>query len=444
MPVRFSLKHIVEKSKDSGFDQCIKYAGKVMKLRTVIQLMAIGVLVSCIPLFTYAQTSYSPNIHQSYPDNVYWGDTHLHTNLSMDAYSFGNRRLGPEQAYRFAKGETVLSHNNMKAKLRRPLDFLVIADHAANAGVMNGLKKNNADLLTSPIAQQWASKLRKINRLADSEPEKSFALSMELFDAGFKDGAVGSDRFRHAVWTNNAMLADRHNDPGKFTAFIGYEWTEILYNLHRVVIFKDGAEKAGQVIPFSQYDSNDPEKLWAYLDAYEKQTAGEVLAIPHNGNFSYGFMFALENSEGVPLTSHYAKTRSRWEPLLEVTQYKGDSETHPLLSPEDEFADFETNSKGDLVAGSHPVVWRKELGLNHYESWANKSVSMREQSPLAMRQFEYARSGLKLGLEQQAKLGVNPFKFGMIGSTDSHASLSIIEEDNFLINTDPSTVVENP
>ena len=380
----------------------------------------------------------SPKVEQSYPDNVYWGDTHLHTNLSMDAYNQGNRNLGPEQAYRFAKGETVSSHTGMKVKLRRPLDFLVIADHAINAGVMQGLEAQDAELLTSPIAQRWAKILEKINSVGGPDSAKSAALYEQLFYAGFKDGVAGSDRFRHSLWKGHAKLADAHNSPGKFTAFIGYEWTEVLYYLHRVVIFKDSAEKAGQVIPFSQYDSNDPEKLWDYLSAYEKKTEGEVLAIPHNSNLSYGFMFALEDAQGTALSKSYAQTRSRWEPLLEVTQYKGDSETHPLLSPEDEFSDFEKRTSGDLAEGSRPVQWRKDLFLNHYASWVDKSISMRQENPGAMRQFEYARSGLKLGLEQQARLGINPFKFGMIGSTDSHTSLSVTEEDNYWKDTSSS------
>ena len=395
--------------------------------------LALGVFVLVLQATSvvWAEKPYSPYVDQQYPPNVYWGDTHLHTNLSVDAYNFSNRSLGPEEAYRFAKGEAVIANNGMVTKLRRPLDFLVIADHASNAGVMQGLETKNARLLASPLAQEWASKLQAIDAVAGKNPEEFMDLSMKLFNGGFTEGVAGDDIFRHSVWKENAVLADTHNDPGKFTAFIGYEWTEVLYNLHRVVVFKDDSVKAGQVIPFSQFDSNDPERLWDYLKDYEEKTAGEVIAIPHNGNLSYGFMFALEDAKGKPLSAKYAKTRSRWEPLFEATQNKGDSETHPVLSPEDSFADFETSSAGDLKEGSHPVEWRKDLNLNHYASWVDKSVSLREGNPSAMRQFEYARSGLKLGLQQQVKIGVNPFKFGLIGSTDSHTSLSAAEEYNF-------------
>ena len=382
------------------------------------------------PLIDTHVKTYSPYVNQSNPTNVYWGDTHLHTNLSFDAYILGNRNLGPEEAYRFARGEAVTASNGMKAKLRRPLDFLVIADHASNAGVMLELEESNSTLLKSPVAQQWALTLQKINKLADVDPKKSASLSMNFFDAGFKH-TVGDSQFRHSVWKKNTMTADRYNLPGKFTAFIGYEWTEVIYALHRVVIFKDGADKTAQVIPFSQYDSGDPEELWAYLGDYENRTGGEVLAIPHQGHSSGGFMFALENAAGDPISLDYAKTRSRWEPLYEVTQTRGDSEAHPLVSPTDEFADFETVPFGDFNEGSRAMVWRKELNLNYYESWLAKSKAMRQKNPSVMRQFEYARPALKLGIQQQAKLGVNPFKFGMIGSTDSHTGLSAVAEDNF-------------
>ena len=411
-------------------------------------LLTLGISVSVdasatAPLESTAGTSSSDKINfidRAYPTNVYWGDTHLHTSLSVDSYTTGNRRLGPEEAYRFAKGETVIADDGVVAKIRRPLDFLVVADHASNVGVMQGLEAKDANLLASPLAQKWALELQKLNDMAASDPKQHNTRSIALFRETLVTGAAGDDDFRHSVWKNNTRLADAHNDPGKFTAFIGYEWTELLYNLHRVVIFKDDAKKADKVIPFSQFDSSDPEKLWEYLAAYEQKTGGEVLAIPHNANFSKGFMFALDDATGNPLSKNYAKTRSRWEPLLEVTQTEGDSETHPALSPSDEFADFETMSGGDLISLSDndplfPIIeyLLKNRGLSqHYPSWVEKNSDMRKEDPSAMRQFEYARSALKLGLKQQAKLGVNPFKFGMIGSTDAHTSLPDAEEDSFL------------
>ena len=175
-------------------------------------------------------------------------------------------------------------------------------------------------------------------------------------------------------------------------------------NLHRVVIFKDGANKVGQVLPFSTIDSYDPEKLWDYLAAYEDKTGGSVLAIAHNGNVSNGQMFPLKRLNGQPIDRAYAETRMRWEPLYEVTQMKGDGEAHPLLSPNDEFADYGTWDKGDIS------------GQKAKEDW--------------MLQYEYARTAFQLGLQQESKLGFNPYKFGMVGSTDAHTSLATTREEN--------------
>jgi len=388
-------------------------------------LASLLVCSSLVVKTIQAENSYSPYAGQNYPTNVYFGDTHLHTNLSMDAYNLGNRSLGPDEAYRFAKGEEIRAHNGMKARLRRPLDFLVIADHASNMGVMNGLEANDSNLLASPLAKGWALRLKEINDSAISNIVRSTQLSDELYIDGFRDGAVGDDRYRHSVWKGSAALADKHNDPGIFTALIGYEWTQVFNNLHRVVIFKDNAEKASQIIPFSQYDSSDPEELWAYLQEYEDRTSGGVLAIPHNGNFSAGVMFALEDAKGNPLSKKYAKMRSRWEPLFEVTQIKGDSETHPLVSPTDEFSDYETLT----IDTQFSTETKKSRKITDYNHWIE--INSQEKDTSWMRIYEYARSGLKLGLEQQVKLGVNPFKFGLIGSTDSHTSLATADEDNF-------------
>jgi hypothetical protein len=211
------------------------------------------------------------------------------------------------------------------------------------------------------------------------------------------------------VWDREIAFAEQFNEPGRFTAFIGFEWTSIATqetpgNLHRVVIFKDGASKAEQVLPFSAADSIDPEKLWEYLAAYEEKTGGSVLAIAHNGNVSNGQMFPIERLNGRRVDKKYAQMRIRWEPLYEVTQMKGDGEAHPFLSPNDEFADYGTWDKGDIA------------GLKPKEDW--------------MLQYEYARSALQLGLELEEKLGVNPYKFGMVGSTDAHTSLATTRDEN--------------
>jgi hypothetical protein len=203
-------------------------------------------------------------------------------------------------------------------------------------------------------------------------------------------------------------IASEYNDPGVFTAFNGYEWSSAPGgdNLHRVVVFRDGPDRVKQILPFSAFDSIDPEDLWVFLAKYEANTGGQVLAIPHNANISNGVMFAETMSNGKRINRAYAEMRSRWEPLLEVTQMKGDSEAHPFLSPEDEFADYETWDFGN--AGT-PITPKQD----------------------SMLQYEYARSALKLGLAHEDRLGVNPFKVGLIGSTDNHVSLSTTREDNF-------------
>ena len=365
----------------------------------------IVVLAFSVPAITLAQSSYSPPVEQDYPLNVYWGDTHVHTKLSTDAYGAENR-LDASSAYRFARGEEVTTSHGKRTKLRRALDFLVVADHSENLGVWAALNVANPMLLNTAKGKALYDRLM-VTR--DEAGDKNL-FPAEFWELFSKDRFVGAD-YKRSVWEQVIENAEKFNDPGKFTAFIGYEWTVSPLkpkgaHLHRVVIFKEGADKAEEVIPSSQIDSNKPEDLWSYLSDYEEKTNGEILAIPHNGNLSQGKLFALDKSNGQPLDADYAKNRARWEPLLEVTQVKGDSETHPTLSPSDEFADYET--------------WNGAKYSEFYGAAGNW-----------MRPYEYARSGLKLGLQQQATLGINPFKFGMIGSTDSHTSLATADNDNF-------------
>jgi len=323
----------------------------------------------------------------------------------------------------------VIAHNGMKARLRRPLDFLVIADHAISMGAMNGIEAGVPELLNTKNGKRFATMMKKQERYAkEKNLAKSTVLSDQLMTDFIEDQALASAAYS-TVWNKAIASAEKHNAPGIFTALIGYEWTPKMFYLHRVVVFKDGSDKVGKIVPFSRYDSNDPEALWSFLDGYTRETGGDVLAIPHNGNLTNGVMFALENVKGNPLSKDYAKNRSRWEPLYEVTQIKGDSETHPITSPTDEFADFETlyypKPSPQKVTDD-----RRKSSYFDYENWFDdrnrKQVNADWQRP-----YEYARSGLKLGLEQQVKLGVNPFKFGLIGSTDSHTSLATADENNF-------------
>jgi hypothetical protein len=309
----------------------------------------------------------------------------------------GNR-LGPDEALRFAKGEKVISSTGLPARLIRPLDFLVVADHAENLGLTPMIEASDPALLRDPMG-------KKYHDLVKSGKGWDAYQLWKKSGAELKD-SMPNPKLQAKAWNQIIDAVDQHNQPGVFTAFHGFEWTSTpdLRNLHRVVIFRDDAEAARQVIPFSIFDAVDPEKLWDYLEAYERKTGGQALAIPHNGNLSQGLMFSVERFSGGPIDAAYAQRRMRWEPLAEVTQMKGDGETHPMLSPNDEFADYYTWDKGDF-------------GLN-------------PKKP-EMLQYEYARSALKLGLQQGRKLGVNPFKFGMIGATDSHTSLSSTREENF-------------
>jgi len=345
-----------------------------------------------------AGKEYSPYLNHNYPDQVFFGDTHLHTSYSTDAGMFGNT-LGPNDAYRFAKGEEVTSSTGVRARLLRPLDFLVVADHAENLGLSPMIAESNSDLLKS----DWGRKVHdlvKAGKLGDA---------YAMWGAGVtstKDPLAGKDDLTRSMWERVTAAAEEHYDPGKFTAFIGYEWTSTPggSNLHRNIIFRDGKDLADRVIPFSTYDSEDPEDLWKWLGAYEGKTGGQVLALAHNGNLSNGLMFDdVTFTTKKPLSRGYAERRMRWEPLYEVTQMKGDGEAHPSLSPSDEFADFETWDKGSFAAAKDPDMIPRE----------------------------YAREAFKRGLQYEAKLGANPFKFGLVGSTDSHTSLATTTEDNF-------------
>lgn len=355
-------------------------------------------LLSPLSVVAKEQKQYSATLEDDYPKTVLWGDTHLHTNLSQDAFQFG-LTLGPEEAYRFAKGGVITATHGQKAKLKRPLDFLVIADHAEGLGSMQMLLKGDAKLLASPRLQMWYDLLKK----GDAESRQKMT---EDARTNGRPSEFDLEEIRRPAWEQLINAATKYNEPGKFTALHGFEWSSVPggSNLHRVVIFRDDADKVSKVMPYSYLDSTNPEDLWNYMENYEKQYQGKVLAIPHNGNLSNGLMFKPETLDEKSFDKNYVQRRASWEPVYEVTQIKGDGETHPLLSPNDEFADYESWDKFNL--GGVPKT--KEMIPN-----------------------EYAREALKNGLAHQEKLGTNPFKFGMIGSTDSHTALSTPEEDNF-------------
>ena len=363
--------------------------------RFVIALGALGWAVFANAALAEQANEYSPYSGEEFPMELLWGDTHVHSSFSMDANVMGNTRLDPGDAYRFARGDTVTANTGHSVRLDRPLDFLVVSDHAEYMGILPKLRAEDPVLLADPEG-------RKIFNALTGDPQAGRAIVDELVNSLATNTPVfDNETAKQDIWAEITLIADRYNQPGVFTPLIGFEWTSMPGgdNLHRVVVYADDADQAGQMIPVSAFDGDRPEDLWAFMQRYEAKTGGRILAIPHNANLSNGRMFATEDSSGKPIDQKYAVTRSRWEPLMEVTQIKGDGETHPLLSPDDEFADFETWDKGNLeLSGTLP----KQAGMLKYE---------------------YARSALKTG--------VNPFKFGMIGSTDAHTSLATGAENNF-------------
>ncbi len=345
--------------------------------------------------------AYSPYAGRNFPTELLWGDTHLHTNLSLDARAAGVI-LSPRDAYRFARGEEVESTRGERVKLSRPLDWLVVTDHSDAIGAMNEIVAGNPRLMADPKLRDWHNRLNEGGNIA---LRAGFEV-VESFTRGELPDAAIDNRFARSIWNDYFDAADEFNDPGQFTAMIGYEWTSTPdgNNLHRNVFYRDGADLARQVMPLTVADSFDPEDLWDWMENYEAQTGGSVLAAAHNGNLSNGLMFSLRDYEGRRLTRGYAERRQRWEPVYEVTQIKGDGEAHPMLSTNDEFADYETWDKGNL--GS----------------------AVKQDSMIST---EYAREALKNGLMLEDRLGANPFKFGQIGATDSHTGLATAGEDNF-------------
>ncbi|MCA8980290.1 MAG: DUF3604 domain-containing protein, partial [Planctomycetes bacterium] len=309
--------------------------------------------------------------------------------------------LGQEDALRFARGQEVTTTHGLKVKLSRPLDFLVVTDHAAMYGLMPRLLKGDPQILAQEQGKRW------YDMLTSGDESEAFAAAMEIVASLSKpEPPMTADGIVKDAWREYTDLADRYNEPGRFSAIIGYEYTTMGgNNLHRNVLFRGDAQAANQTIPFSQFDSQNPEDLWMALDAFQKQSGAEVLCIPHNGNLSNGRMFSVQTFDGEPYTRELAELRARMEPLVEVTQIKGDGEAHPLLSPNDEFADFET--------------------------WDRSNLNGTEAKTPDMLKYEYVREALKTGLYLESKLGVNPFRYGMVAGTDSHTALTTAEEENF-------------
>lgn len=359
----------------------------------------------------YTGKAYSPYAKRNFPERPLWGDSHLHTNLSMDAGLFGNR-VPPSEAYRLARGEEIVSSTGQALRLSRPLDWLVIADHSDGMGFVGDIAAGKANLMEYEQSARW------MKGMAEGG-EAGVAAALDLITTFSNDKmdpemfalySPGSKIYKN-VWEKVVADAEEFNDPGRFTALIGFEWTSLIEgnNMHRVVMMRDGPVRARQVVPFTMtapQGSPDPRDLWKYMGNYEKDTGGEILAIAHNGNLSNGIMFPLEAQwNGTEFDETYVTERAKWEPVYEITQIKGDGEAHPFLSPDDEFAD--------------------------YENWDIGNLDVSVAKTNEMLAGEYAREALKRGLIIETRLGTNPYKFGVVGATDSHTSLATAEEDNF-------------
>ncbi|WP_083098370.1 DUF3604 domain-containing protein [Pseudophaeobacter leonis] len=342
------------------------------------------------------KAEYSPFVGDHFPNRPMFGDTHLHTSWSGDAGLVG-ASIGPDDAYRVSRGEEIRSHQGMRVRLHKPLDWVVIADHAENLGVADFIDRSDPICLANVVCKRW----HDMNRSG-----QGYDAFLE-FVRDITTDQINEPRMMEAIWKRVAENADKYYQPGVFSTFTGFEWSPHLAgdNMHRVVIFRDGAEKTTQVNPFSSHNSIDPEDLWRYLEGYEEKTGGQALTLAHNGNLSNGKMFDDVTWTGQPLTKDYAELRMRYEMIYEVTQIIGDGETHPDLSPNDEFADFERMDLGNIMG---------------------EVAKTPEMLPR-----EYARAALMRGLAYDKELGANPFKFGLAGSTDAHTGIPTTREDNF-------------
>ena len=344
----------------------------------------------------------------SLPDKVYWGDQHVHSGWSADAGLAGTT-LPPEQAVRFARGEEVKSTTGAMAKLERPLDWMVLTDHSDGMGVVNLMRTKNPEFMADATVNRWIT-------MMDGGGQQGADAAREVINAQSTltlPKVIMNPKWMMSAWQKNVDIMEKYNEPGKFTALIGYEWTSNGAdgnNMHRNVIFRDGADKTRDTAPLTTFVSADPkvkgvdpESLWAWLANWENKTGGKVLAIPHNGNLSNGQMFEEKRYNGEPLTKQWVEARARWEPLFEVYQIKGTSEAHPLLSPNDEYANF--------------GIW----------DTANLNGLPKARENL---KGEYLREALKRGLALQEQFGTNPFKYGMVASTDTHNGLATGEKES--------------
>ena len=364
-----------------------------------------------------------------------WGDTHLHSSYSADAYMAGNRSAGPDAAYRYAKGEPVIHpYARNRVQITEPLDFLAVADHAEYLGVLPVVLGGDFDQPEASIFEElksWAI-ITVLNYAIEDPVEGTKAFSKRLpvpeiqsgdtrdpiqaaIDAGTAGGleSIGlinvdaSKRISASQWNLSMQAAEQHNQPGVFTTLVGWEWSQTAsgVNLHRIVVSDVEPTVAQGFDPVGADDAPYPEQLWDSLEVLSESTGANFISIPHNSNLSKGYMFAKTQLSGEAMTPAYASKRAKWEPLVEVTQIKGDSETHPELAPDDEFAHFER--------------------FNFYLQAFPQGLGYKAQ------RGDTIRTALQDGMALEQDLGVNPFQFGLIGSTDSHSGMASAEEPNF-------------
>jgi hypothetical protein len=359
--------------------------------------------------------------------SVYWGDTHLHTSYSPDAFLMQNRSADPDTAYRYAKGFPVVHpYHEARIQIGTPLDFLVVSDHGEFMGVVPKILQGDPLVADTPTG-------RRYRQLAEAGREiEVFAELIAMVNKVAPPSAdLNNPEVGRTIWGEIMAAADRHNRPGEFTAFMGWEWSSTPdgANLHRVIVMREGRATGEKFIPYTSLDSDRPGDLWRWLDTTSAQTGASFIAIPHNSNISQGRMFPLADRDGEALTREYAQTRMKWEPVVEVTQIKGDSETHPNLSPTDEFADYETYDHLIAVEGAETRTLFSDGFLGALS--AKDRAYIEQHATRVAKVGDYARSALLRGLVLEDRIGANPYKFGMIGSTDSHTAMASAEEDNF-------------
>jgi hypothetical protein len=351
-------------------------------MKALKHLLSVAVVIT----FSFILFLASPALAGSQKKS-YWGDTHLHTSYSPDAFLLKNRSADPDTAYRYAKGEPVVHpYHRAKIQINTPLDFLVVADHGEFMGVIPALLKGDPVVGGTPTGKKY------IKLFEEGKATEVFADLISQVNRGEPSEDLVNPEVSLSIWEEIMDAAERHNDPGKFTTFLGWEWSSTPKgaNLHRVVFMREGKEIGKQFIPFTALDSDKP---------------------------------------GKPISRAYAESRMRWETVVETTQIKGDSETHPMLSPTDEFADYETYDHYIQAGENEEVRLFGDAFLGEISEADRKYLEEHEER--AAKAGDYTRSALMRGIAIESRIGVNPYKFGMIGSTDSHTGMASAEEDNF-------------